>query len=105
MQGRINIPVASLYIADAALTNDESTWTSPVAATQADQDFLTTIMFPNYVTPTYTKKRAARPGKLVCGGSRFFADNVTPDERLVENKASGRVNAADLPQLSRYLHI
>jgi len=40
---------------------------------------------------------------LYAGGHGFFADNVTPDERLVENKASGRVNVADLPQLSRYL--
>jgi hypothetical protein len=34
---------------------------------------------------------------------KFYADNVTPDGGLVENKAAIAVSSGELPQLSNYL--
>lgn len=41
---------------------------------------------------------------LSAGGRKFYADNVTPNGRLVENKAAVLSGKAKLMQLENYLH-
>jgi hypothetical protein len=88
-----------------ALANDESTWTSPIRATQEDLDVLTNTYVPKLCNSYVYEKYGGRTNVyLSAGGRNFYADNVTPHGRLVENKAailSGGGTAQ--MQLSNYL--
>lgn len=91
------------------LTNDESTWTHAVPASEDEETFLSDSFVPRLCNAyVYEKKGgetevtlASRYGTF----ARFRADNVTPDGGLVENKAAISVGSRQLPQLWDYLSI
>jgi hypothetical protein len=88
------------------LTNDESTWTNPVPATE-DDEFLLSHHYVPALCSSFVYEREG--GKMEVrlsdseGSSRFIADNVLPNGRLVENKSGAVGTKVQFRWYLRYL--
>ena len=91
---------------DTDLTDDESTWTNAVLITEADQDLLTDHYVPRLCNAyIYEREGGDTEVSLYAAGKGFFADNVTPNGDLIENKTASIVDSTNsLSQLSTYLN-
>jgi len=90
------------------LTNDESTWTNAVPATEIEETFLSIKFVPKLCNAYVYEKQGghAEVGLPASDGpyDRFYVDNMTPDGGIVENKAKTKVGGRrDSYQLSKYL--
>ena len=95
---------AASSIAADVLTNDESTWTNALPASQSDQDLLTDHYVPRLCNAyIYEREGGQTEVTLYVTGDSFRIDNVTTDSGLMENKASSNANVGELTQLSGYL--
>jgi len=87
------------------LTNDESTWTTPVPATEEDEIVLGREYVPALCSSFVYEREGGKMEVYLSdseGVHRFIADNVLPSGGLVENKA-GTVSTGARLQLSNYL--
>ena len=85
------------------VTNDESTWTNPVPATQKEEKFFTNHYLPRWCNAFVYERWGGKTEVTLRTRDPFWKiriDNITSDGRLHENKAA---TVYDDTQLWKYL--